>query len=194
MENKRELVTLDLSPFHLGSSCAGYAPNDIPYDELSKEFGHMRVQGLVTLTDCPEERGGFHCVPGFHGERFFEWGNKNRDGYGEDESIKTRNFVEVPDNDPMREQVVKVPMRCGSLLIFNSQLPHGNFPNISNQWRMVQYIKMLSCEDPREFKPSLKYEKFKNEEWLGSFEPSLLGRYLLGIEDWSDIEEEEMIQ
>jgi len=174
----------DLSPFHLGSSSAGYAPHKVGFETLCKEYGQIRVQGLVTLTDCPEERGGFHCVPGFHGERFFEWGNSNRDGYGQDESIISRNFVEVPENDPMRGEVFKVPMRCGSLLIFNSQLPHGNYPNLSNQWRMVQYIKMLSCDDPREYRPALKYEKFSNEDWFGDFKPRPLGRKLLGIDDW----------
>lgn len=39
--------------------------------------------------------------------------------------IRKRNFIEVPEDDEMRKDILKVPMRAGSLLIWNSQLPHG---------------------------------------------------------------------
>lgn len=69
---------------------------------------------------------GFHCVPKFHGERFMKWREEN-EAYGNAPEIVRRNFVEVPDDDPMRSEATKVPMRAGSLLIWNSQLPHGNY-------------------------------------------------------------------
>jgi len=178
-----------LSPFHYGTSAAGYAPNlEVTHESLGEEFGAIRVQGLVTLTDCPEDAGGFHCVPGFQGRRFFEWGEANK-SYGEREDICKRNFIEVPDDDPMRSDILKVPMRAGSLLIFNSQLPHGNYPNLSESFRMVQYIKMLPVDDPREYLPTFSYSKFTPEEWLGGFQPSPLGRKLFGLDEWSDTDD-----
>lgn len=70
-KTKKDWIHWDLSPFHYGTSAAGYAPSKISHDLLCKEYGMRRVQALVTISDCPEEVGGFHCVPGFHGERYF---------------------------------------------------------------------------------------------------------------------------
>jgi len=185
-KTKENWIHWDLSPFHYGTSAAGFAPNtDVKHEELAKEYGSVRVQGLITLTDCPIDAGGFHCVPGFPGERFFKWREENVE-YAKDPNICNRNFVEVPENDPMRSEITKIPMRAGSLLIFNSQLPHGNFPNVSDSFRMVQYVKMLSADDPREFLPTFSYSKFTADEWLGGYQPSPLGRKLFGIDKWTD--------
>src|SRR3546814_4212120 len=54
----------------------------------------MRVQGLITISDCKVERGGFHCVKSFRGERFSQWARDNAE-YGDREDIAGRNFVEV---------------------------------------------------------------------------------------------------
>ena len=178
----------------------------------------MRVQGLLSISDCKAERGGFHCVKSFRGERFFQWARDNEE-YGKREDIVGRNFVEVPDDDPMRSETIQVPMRAGSLLIWDSQLPHGcvrsspsaiqsvlmtalannlfvlfrgfllgpnsNFPNTSDQFRIVQYVKMIPANDPREFRPALQLSKYMLEQWFGrGYEPSELGRKLLGLDEW----------
>lgn len=60
---KRNWLHWDLSPFHGGTSAAGFAPNDaVRHAQLQDSYGSLRVQGLITLTDCPVERGGFHCI------------------------------------------------------------------------------------------------------------------------------------
>jgi hypothetical protein len=180
-KTKENWLHWDLSPFHYGTSAAGYAPREMTYDDIQKEYGSLRVQGLVTITDCPVEVGGFHCVPKFCGDRFYKWRNENLE-YGNREENK-RNFIEVPENDPMRNEITPVPMRAGSLLIWNSQLPHGNFPNSSSKFRIVQYIKMISSEDPREFSPVLG--KFSPEAILPpDFEPTELGKKLFGLLPW----------
>lgn len=176
----------------------------------------MRVQGLLAISDCKTERGGFHCVRSFRGERFFQWARDNEE-YGKREDIVGRNFVEVPDDDSMRSEIIQVPMRAGSLLIWDSQLPHGcvstacnpnvlmtafadncfspllwlclpsnsNFPNTSDQFRIVQYVKMIPVDDPREFRPALQLSRYTLEQWFGcGYEPSELGRMLLGLEEW----------
>lgn len=108
-----------------------------------------------------------------------------------------RNFVEVPEDDPMRPEVLRVPMKAGSLLIWNSQLPHGsfldelqltlsgNFPNSSDKFRMVQYIKMIRADEPREFLPVGHSTNFDSTELFpDDWRPSETGRKLFGIEKW----------
>lgn len=185
----------DLSPFHFGTSAAGFGPRKVDKGELRREYGGLRVQGMINLTDCPTSVGGFHCVPGFQ-KHFFEWRDANMEGYGAREDIKRRNFVEVPREDTMRRHVKKVPMPRGSLLIWNSMLPHGNFPNSSNEhFRMVQYIKMIPRNDPREFEPAMTSARFHESDWFPTepeaegFAPSKLGRCLFGLDDWDSYNE-----
>ncbi|OQR85133.1 hypothetical protein THRCLA_10777 [Thraustotheca clavata] len=186
-QTKKEWLHWDLSPFHYGTSAAGFAPNDtaLDKDQLKKSYGStLRLQGLLVLRDCPVENGGFHCVPGFTDERFFQWADANRDTYGALPEIATRNFIEVPDDDPMRKEIRQVPIKAGSLLIWNSQLPHGNFPNESHDFRMVQYIKMIPSSD-QEFTPAMQLDRFEASEWFPEeFTPSTLGKRLLGLEEW----------
>ncbi|KAG9416395.1 hypothetical protein AC1031_000801 [Aphanomyces cochlioides] len=191
-KTKAEWLHWDLSPFHFGTSAAGFLPNEnLSVDQVHKSYGSLRLQGLITLRDCPVESGGFHCVPGFTDERFFKWANEHRDTYGTLSEIASRNFIEVPHDDEMRKEIKQVPMKAGSLLIWNSQLPHGNFPNDGYDFRMVQYLKMIPVKD-REFLPAMKLEKFDKSEWFpAEYSPSALGKMLFGMEDWPSSGQEE---
>jgi len=100
------------------------------------EPNFVRVQGLVTLTDSTSTTGGFHCVPGFH-LKFLEWAKSNEPKKG--------GIVNVPLNDPIRQEITQITMKAGSLMIWDSRLPHGNYPNESSQFRMVQYITFFPC-------------------------------------------------
>lgn len=158
------------------------------------EWGHVRVQGLVNLMDCPQNNGGFHTVPKFH-KKFFEWSKQN--SY-QQEGFKQRNFVDVPIDDPMRDEVVRIPMKAGSVLVWNSQQPHGmkfclqitdnsegNYPNESENFRMVQYIKMTVAEEDGQFHPVFYLPQWKPEDWLPKdFQVTDLGKKLFGMEPW----------
>ena len=65
-------------------------------------------------------------------------------------------------------------------------LPHGNFPNTSSDdFRMVQYIKMIPVDDPREFQPAIPSCSFALNEWFPmNYEISDLGKCLYGLEEW----------
>jgi len=188
-KTKEDWLHWDLSPFHFGTSAAGFGPSTkLTNEDLKHTYGRIRVQGLVTLVDCPVEAGGFHCVPEFVDDTFFQWGKDNQD-YGNQDSIKKRNFIEVPENDPMRKRITKIPMKAGSLLVWNSQLPHGNFPNTGEHFRMVQYIKMIPVDDPREFIPATHTEKHGKDEYFPEgFEPSELGRKLFGLDPYAELQ------
>jgi hypothetical protein len=187
---KHQWLHWDLSPFHFGTSAAGFAPRkDLDFEALKQDYGEMRVQGLITMTDCPVQNGGFHCVPGFQ-HQFMQWRNDNIDDYGSRPEICKRNFIEVPEDDEMRKHIFQVPMRKGSLLIWNSQLPHGNFPNQSSDvFRMVQYVKFIPVDNQREFDPAISACDFNKADWFPEdYELTPLGKRLYGLEDWDQVE------
>jgi hypothetical protein len=52
---------------------------------------------------------------------------------------------------------------------------------------MVQYLKMISVDDPREFSPATRLGRFNTADWFPpEYTPSPLGEMLFGLKDWSD--------
>lgn len=139
-QTKKQWLHWDLSPFHFGTSAAGFAPAPLAAEDAAR-YGSLRVQALLALVDCPEANGGFHCVPRFTGDRFFAWAEQHRESYGAQPEVASRNFIEVPEDDPMRAEVTRVPVKAGSLLVWNSQLPHGCAPALwllsCGLWRLT---------------------------------------------------------
>lgn len=96
-----------------------------------------RLQGLIYLSDCAENEGAFHCVPGFHNE--IEIWMKN-----------------VPENVNPREfalQTLKpIPIvgAAGDMVIWHQALPHCATANYGKTPRMVQYLTYF----PNEYKES----------------------------------------
>lgn len=41
----------------------------------------------------------------------------------------------IPISDPMQEQAQRVPMKAGSLLVWDFRIPHGSKPNNSDRPR-----------------------------------------------------------
>lgn len=116
--------------------------------DLDKNWGYdkVKVQGVLAIVDCSENDGGFHCVPGFR-HHIRGWANENLDKFVNTHR-EAAGSIQVPDDDPIRKDIQKVPIRKGSLLVWDSSLPHGTFPNNSDKFRMIQYIKMADRADP----------------------------------------------
>jgi hypothetical protein len=94
-----------------------------------------KVQGLVALVDSGEHDGGFITVPGFH--KFVRQ-------YALQTEIYCRSsFVGVQNDPEWIGYAQKITMRAGSIVVWDSQMPHCNFPNDSSNMRMCQYIKMF---------------------------------------------------
>eukprot|EP01112_Ceratiomyxa_fruticulosa_P021056 TRINITY_DN7331_c0_g2_i1.p1 TRINITY_DN7331_c0_g2~~TRINITY_DN7331_c0_g2_i1.p1 ORF type:complete len:347 (-),score=65.40 TRINITY_DN7331_c0_g2_i1:74-1114(-) len=161
----------------------------------------VRVQGLVTFTDSTPETGGFHCVPGFH-HLFKEWSQNN-------ETEKRKGgIINVPANDPTRERITKITMRKGSLVIWDSRICHGNYPNESAQFRMVQYLTFHPAATEEErlrrneiFVDGDAYGEMKDlVQWASSSSKGAplplvykypdgltkLGKLVLGAEPWTE--------
>ena len=96
----------------------------------------MRVQGVLMLADTPEHGGTFQCIPGFH-RVLKDW----LAGVDSHTLCKGGNRPIVPtmDSPPMSGfEVKKVGGRAGTLVIWNSFLPHGNSRNSSDVPRLCQ--------------------------------------------------------
>jgi len=92
-----------------------------------------RLQGLIYLSDCAENEGAFHCVPGFHNE--IEQWMKN-----------------LPENVNPREYALQtlkpIPIvgEAGDLVIWHQALPHCATANYGTTPRMVQYMTYFPNE------------------------------------------------
>ena len=107
-----------------------------------------KVQGLIGFLDSIEEDGGFLCVPGFQ-KVIQEWADENISK----KFPETSNYVPVPKTDSIQNYTQKIPIKAGSLIIWDSRLPHCNFPNNSDKFRLNQYLKMFQSykEAPKEY-------------------------------------------
>ncbi len=85
--------------------------------------------------------------------------------------------MEVKSDDPIRADVKNIPIRKGCLLVWNSLLFHGNHPNYSKNWRIVQYIRMLPNKGTPfgPLAPDMKY-------YPPQFQMTPLGKKLFGVE------------
>eukprot|EP01126_Amoeba_proteus_P017961 TRINITY_DN188_c0_g2_i2.p2 TRINITY_DN188_c0_g2~~TRINITY_DN188_c0_g2_i2.p2 ORF type:complete len:218 (+),score=37.13 TRINITY_DN188_c0_g2_i2:560-1213(+) len=146
----------------------------------SRNDGNLKLQGLITLVESRSGDGGFCCVPGFHhnlkayceNSRNTEYVEKNRFNY---------TFVNVPPGDRLHSETVHISTRAGSLIIWNSELPHCNCPNESSRIRMNQYIKMFPAHEGY---PGTNVRREIMKQFVAKFEVTLLGRRLFGLERW----------
>lgn len=100
--------------------------------------GFFGVQGLLSLSDASATSGGFVTVPGFHQE-FFQWSQDHPEGSVPKRTASMVPFP-VPLEDEMQNRRVKVLVPAGALLAWDSRMPHENFPNEGNDWRLAQYV------------------------------------------------------
>ena len=164
---------------HLDASPYTGATTTFMYKEVRPEYNHgfnrIKLQGTLSLVDCSENEGGFHCVPGFH-KYVQAYGIMNPQYYDPQDHSESFQF---PDDCEIRNDIQKVPVRAGSAIIWSSMTPHGTFPNNSNKPRIVQYVHMVRIDD-KELEPLLNYEELLPK----GFELSELGSKLLGFSGW----------
>lgn len=121
---------------------------------------NVKLQGVVALKDCSKNDGGFHCVPGI-APHIHDWIALYGDYPPRPSAGDTT--LQIPKNDPMRQDIQRVPIRAGSLLIWDSATPHGTFPNTSGEFRAIQYVK-ATRRDQKYWRP-LFDASFLPEGW-----------------------------
>jgi hypothetical protein len=183
---ERLWVSLDFPlykpPHPSNASAEHYDALPIHWDVDPRER-HL-FQGMVFLTDSPEERGAFRCVPALF-------------------SDVTGWFERHPDDGPddidcEGHEVVRVPCQVGDLLIWDSRLPHGNGRNCDTSPRITQAVTMQppgfwgeSAADRivlwRTGRPNPHYADEPGFDRVEPWPPASLtplGRRLLGLDAW----------
>ncbi|MER7761109.1 phytanoyl-CoA dioxygenase family protein [Streptomyces sp. NPDC097619] len=181
-------VTIDYAnvnpPNHGARAFEGFVHWDV---DTSADPPQRTCQAVLSLTEGDEEIGGFQCVP----EIFADW-EKWLAG-------------QPADRDPMTPDItghtITTPeLAPGDLLIFNSLLPHGVHPNLSERRvRMAQYLTMAPAWEEntalREARVRFWRDRIpphppeggvRKEEALlhGPARLTELGERLLGRRDW----------
>lgn len=185
-------VTIDRAnlnfPLRPGDAFKGFIHWD--YDPETKP---QNVQGVLALADQTDENmGGFQCIP----ELF-----RTYDTWKLSQPADRDRFK--PDIAGFEDQLVKVKLEAGDLLIFHSMQPHGIRPNHSkDQVRIAQYISMMPAEENNEALRQWRIKSWKERiapegyafpgdprGWEQNKYPvaelNELGRKLLGLDRWS---------
>jgi Phytanoyl-CoA dioxygenase (PhyH) len=145
-------VTIDRAnlnfPIRPGFEYKGFIHWD--YDPETKP---QNVQGVLALEDQDDENmGGFQCIPELY-RTYDTWKltqPEDRDHF-------------KPDISSFKDKMVKVKLKAGDLLIFNSTQPHGIRPNLSeNKVRIAQYISMMPAEEDNEELRQWRINSWKN--------------------------------
>jgi hypothetical protein len=187
-ETEKLWVTIDRAnlnfPIRPGFEYKGFIHWD--YDPETKP---QNVQGVLALADqTNEDMGGFQCVP----ELF--------------RTYDTWKLTQPEDRDHYKPdvaglQVVKVKLEAGDLLIFNSLLPHGIRPNLSDDMvRVAQYIAMMPAQEDNGELVQWRINSWRNRDAMEGYafpgDPqkrekqnpvatlSPLGQKLLGLVRW----------
>ena len=184
---QRELwVTMDRVSYKPRlSERAKFAPGDANAIHVDRKLSETSfgVQGVLYLTDTPEDQGAWECVPGMFDEI--------REG--------TRTSVQWAENVD-RYEVERVAGKAGSLVIWDSRMPHGSGHNWTDVPRFTQYITMnppgdestrrervadwRTCRAPAHWR-GLPHQP-DPEPWPAPAVLTMLGERVLGARPWSD--------
>lgn len=151
---------------------------------MREALAARKVQGMLYLTDTPEDTGAFVIVPGFH-RQIESW-------------LKNLPASAVPSaEDLLALGTVQVPGNAGDLVIWNSLCPHsaGVNHNREGRVRVVQYLSYRYDSDlengDREARRAFHRDGQKgngnrldlpNEP--GNVELTSLGRKIAGLDPW----------
>ncbi|MCC5936655.1 MAG: phytanoyl-CoA dioxygenase family protein [Lunatimonas sp.] len=182
-------VTIDRANLNLPARPGFDFPGFIHWD-YDPETKPQNVQGLVALNDQTDENvGGFQCIPELY---------RTYDSWKETQPADRDRFMP----DVAGFEITKVLLKAGDLLIFNSTLPHGIRPNLSeDKVRMAQYVSMMPAENHnnalREWRIRSWQERLTPEGYAFPGDPrnweknrypqaelTELGRKLLGVDPW----------
>jgi len=175
-----EWLHWDVNPFTGAASTFSWRAEDLA---ANRGYDRLRVQAILALSDCGPCDGGFFCVPGSH-RVLRSWAHARGPDVDDSAIVNPESAVQLrlPDGDPLKAHGQKVPVRRGSLLIWDAHLAHCNFPNDSSRPRIVQYVQMARADDPV-MRPLCTSEAYLPPP--GDFTLTELGRKLYGLAPWS---------
>lgn len=153
----RRNVHLDISPWAYQNDHAAiaarraensYASHDDLYggveSNLVSSANGPHLQGTLALLPNLEHDAGFLCVPGSH-RTFDEWVAQL------DSSARGGARHDFPEHSHMMSLAQRVPVREGSLIVWDVRLAHGSQPDQSERGaecraRFVQFVTLRSAQ------------------------------------------------
>ncbi len=130
----------------------GFEYNGFIHWDYDPETKPQNVQGVLALSDQDDENmGGFQCIP----ELF-----RTYDTWKLTQPDDRDHFK--PDITGFEDDLVKVKLMAGDLMIFNSSQPHGIRPNHSDKVRIAQYISMMPAEEKNDEMREWRINSWKN--------------------------------
>jgi hypothetical protein len=176
-----EWLHWDMNPFTGASSSFSWYLKDA---QANHGYDRLSVQGILAVSDCGPDDGGFFCCPGSH-RAVRGWANRHGAAVPDSKILSPESscqiYLSAAPDDEIRQNAQRAPIRAGSLLIWDARLAHCNYPNASSNLRMVQYIQMIRADDPA-FAPLIVDEGLLPPR--EQLELTHLGRRLYGLEDW----------
>ncbi len=136
----------------------GYKYKGFIHWDYDPETKPQNVQGVLALADQNDENmGGFQCIPDLY---------RNYDTWKLTQPEDRNQFQ--PDVSDLQDELVKVKLNAGDLLIFNSLQPHGIRPNKSkDKVRIAQYISMMPAEED-----NIELKDWRINSWKYRIAPS----------------------
>lgn len=172
----------DCNPFTGAVSTFSWALHD-PVANRDYLNNTTAVQAILALGDCGEHDGGFYCVPGSH-KALRSWAHAHQHLSSSMQSPEGPMQIKLPKGDDEFKRVAeKVPIRAGDLVIWNAATLHCNYPNDSQNLRLVQFIQMKPADD------HVMGTLLKDISLLppaAEFSLTPLGRKLYGFEPWEE--------
>ncbi|AMO58661.1 hypothetical protein GZ77_17825 [Endozoicomonas montiporae] len=151
---------------------------DFPYQKITS----LRLQGILYLTDTAENQGAFCCVPEL---------------FKQPDVLKKKEDLWFTEEELEGYEIKNIAAKAGSLVIWDSRLPHSGNTNTSDQPRLAQYISMCpeDSEESRASRIALWQAKRAPEKWRNMpyqkdpeegevAELTELGQKLLGLTRW----------
>jgi hypothetical protein len=150
----RRNVHLDINPvlYTHGASEVAARRAEYPYAAASELYGGHdnlvsaahgpHLQGTLTLQDNEESDAGFLCVPGSH-RLFDRWVGTLRP-----EERQGGPRYDFPEHSAYHSKAQRVPVRAGSLIVWDVRLVHGSAPDQSphgyqeTRPRFVQFVTL----------------------------------------------------
>lgn len=128
------------------------APLKLHWDVDVFEYKHPRYQALCALNEHNKSVGCFAYVPQ-SATRLNEWLKKYA------KNLKNTPKY-VPNPNPLQQQVVPLPLRAGSTVIWDMGVAHSNTSNFSTLPRLTQFCRMIPVTEA-----ALKNEKQALAHW-----------------------------
>jgi ectoine hydroxylase-related dioxygenase (phytanoyl-CoA dioxygenase family) len=112
------------------------------YENFLINTNNKNINGLISITDNTENDGGISCVPGFH--KYFDYWFEHCKQYNlleqNDKLLNYDNYI-FNDDDPIKNKLVKINIKKGSILLWDQRIPYSIEPNNSSNHWLAQKIR-----------------------------------------------------